>query len=178
MTEDQGKLRISNADRDKAIAQLQAALDEGRIDLAEFDERAKTAYEAKTNAELDLIFDDLPGGRPKEGEVVPAEPVATAPERVSAGRRLLQLPALRGLVSVGLITTGVWVASSIGSGEWGYFWPIWPILGLSIATVMQVVNGGWGHGWGHGDDDDEDRRDRDRDREDRDRDRRDRRDRY
>ena len=152
MTEDHGKLRISNADRDQAIAQLQAALDEGRIDLAEFDERAKTAYEAKTNAELDLIFDDLPGGRPKEGEVVAAE-AAEAPEHDRPrGPRFHQLPALRGLVTVGVITTGVWAASSIASGEWHYFWPIWPILGLGIATIMQVVNGGWGHrDWDHGD---------------------------
>lgn len=183
MTEDHGKLRISNADRDQAIAQLQAALDEGRIDLAEFDERAKTAYEAKTNAELDLIFDDLPGGRPKEGEVVPAEP-AEAPERDHPrGPRFHQLPALRGLVTVGVITTGVWAASSIASGEWHYFWPIWPILGLGIATIMQVVNGGWwgrhGGDWGHGDDVEERHERRAREREER-HDRRDRhrRDRY
>lgn len=163
MTEDQGKLRISNADRDKAIAQLQAALDEGRIDLAEFDERAKTAYEAKTNAELDLIFDDLPGGRPKEGEVVPAESAAVPEQERPRGPRFHQLPALRGLVTVGVITTGVWIASSVASGEWGYFWPIWPILGLSIATVLQLVNGGgWGD-WGH--DGHEDREDREERRE-------------
>ncbi|MFG3339210.1 DUF1707 domain-containing protein [Glycomyces sp. NPDC048151] len=161
MTEDQGKLRISNADRDKAIAQLQAALDEGRIDLSEFDERAKTAYEAKTNAELDLIFEDLPGGRPKEGEVVPAEPAAVpeTPRSGGLGRRLSRLPALRGLVTVGVITTGVWAASGVASGEWGYFWPVWPILGLGIATVLQLVNLGFDDN-DDDDDDDEDRRDR------------------
>jgi len=171
VTDDHGKLRISNADRDKAIEQLQAALDEGRIDLAEFDERAKGAYEAKTNAELDLIFDDLPGGRPKEAEVVPVDG-AQAPEYAHGSPRgsrhgFHRLPALKGLVTVGAITTAIWAASSIGTGEWQYFWPIWPILGLGIATVMQLVN------FGGGDDDDE-RRDRDRDRDER-RDRRDRR---
>jgi hypothetical protein len=160
VTEDHGKLRISNADRDQAIAQLQAALDEGRIDLAEFDERAKTAYEAKTNAELDLIFEDLPGGRPKEGEVVPAEAVE-APDQAPHGTPhggppwLHRFPALRGLVTVGVMTTGIWVATWIGTGEPTYFWPIWPILGLGIATVLQFVNGG---GWG--DEEDEHRRER------------------
>lgn len=168
MTEDQGKLRISNADRDKAIAQLQAALDEGRIDLAEFDERAKTAYEAKTNAELDLIFEDLPGGRPKTGEVVPSEPAGPPAPGVHGhmhgGRPWIhRFPALRGLITVGGITTAIWVATWIGTGEPTYFWPIWPILGLGIATVMQFVNGGWG-GDDDGDDEDERRR---RDRRDR-----------
>jgi hypothetical protein len=149
VTDDHGKLRISNADRDKAIQQLQAALDEGRIDLAEFDERTKTAYEAKTNAELDLIFDDLPGGRPKVAEVVPAADSPAAPARRAGVLR--RLPALRGLITVGLMCTGIWFATWIGTGEVPYFWPIWPILGLGIATVMQVVNGGVG-----GDDDAED----------------------
>ncbi|WP_205328642.1 DUF1707 domain-containing protein [Glycomyces sp. YM15] len=157
MTEDHGKLRISNADRDRAIAQLQAALDEGRIDLAEFDERAKTAYEAKTNAELDLIFDDLPGGRPKEGEVAPAgspqAPVPSSGGRAPRGNLMQRFPALRGLVTVGAITTAIWAATWIGSGEPTYFWPIWPILGLGIATIMQVVGGSWGDR----DDDDPDR---------------------
>lgn len=148
MTEDHGKLRISHADRDKAIAQLQAALDEGRIDLAEFDERAKTAYEAKTNAELDLIFDDLPGGRPKEAEVVPVEPVEgdVEPEREPHGRNWFhETPALRALILVGGICTLIWLAGSISSGDFGDFWPIWPIMGLSIATFVQLVNRGRWH---------------------------------
>jgi hypothetical protein len=158
VTDDHGKLRISNADRDKAIQQLQAALDEGRIDLAEFDERAKTVYGAKTNAELDLIFDDLPGGRPKVSEVVPAsDPTAPPTRRADLLRRL---PALRGLVTVGLMCTGIWAATWIGTGETPYFWPVWPILGLGIATVIQVVNLGFGDGDEVEDDDDAPRRDR------------------
>ncbi|MEU5874551.1 DUF1707 domain-containing protein [Glycomyces sp. NPDC047369] len=164
MTDDHSRLRISNADRDKAIEQLRAALDEGRIDLAEFDERSMAAYSAKTNAELDLIFEDLPGGRPKVGEVVPAGETAPAPAAPAERRRgnpLRRIPALQGLITVGLITTGVWFATWVGTGEMPYFWPIWPILGLGIATVLQVVNMGFG---GDGDDDDdedgEDRRDR------------------
>ncbi|GAA1677721.1 hypothetical protein GCM10009830_25830 [Glycomyces endophyticus] len=163
MTEDQGRLRISNDDRDEAIAQLRAALDEGRIDLGEFDERSMAAYNAKTNAELDLIFEDLPGGRPKVGEVVPAQeaaaPAAAAPP-ARRGNPLKRLPALQGLITVGLITTGVWFATWIGSGEMPYFWPIWPILGLGIATVLQVVNLGFGGDDDDDDDDDGDRRER------------------
>lgn len=145
MTEDQSRLRISNADRDKAIAQLQAALDEGRIDLAEFDERAKTAYEAKTNAELDLIFDDLPGGRPKESELAPVEPVEGAVEPDRRPHRhnwIHETPALRALVLVGGICTLIWLAGAVSSGEFGNFWPVWPIMGLSIATFVQLVNRG------------------------------------
>ncbi|MCD0447079.1 DUF1707 domain-containing protein [Glycomyces sp. A-F 0318] len=163
MTDDHSRLRISNADRDEAIRQLQAALDEGRIDLAEFDERAKHTYEAKTNAELDLIFDDLPGGRPKEGRLAPVD---AAPQPADSGARdgaeqeaaersrgwLHDVPALRALVLVGGICTLIWLASSVSSGDFGNFWPIWPIMGLGIATFIQLVN----RGFGPGDDDDDD----------------------
>lgn len=159
VTDDHGKLRISNADRDKAIRQLQAALDEGRIDLVEFDERAKSTYEAKTNAELDLIFDDLPGGRPKEREVAVTER-APSPEpapqtacgspggeaaRSRGGNWLEDVPAFRALVIVGGICTLIWLAGSISSGDFSGFWPIWPIMGLSIATFVQLVNRGFRH---------------------------------
>jgi hypothetical protein len=163
VTEDHGKLRISNADRELAIAQLQAALDEGRIDLVEFDERAKTAYEAKTNAELDLIFDDLPGGRPKEGEVVPAGPAAATAKTERAPRTrnwLHDVPALRALVLVGGICTLIWLAGAISSGNYGGFWPIWPIMGLSIATFVQLVNPGRGGDDAEDDEDDGPRRER------------------
>ncbi|MEU6859732.1 DUF1707 domain-containing protein [Glycomyces sp. NPDC046736] len=160
MTEDHGKLRISNADREKAIEQLQAALDQGRIDLAEFDDRTRSAYEAKTNAELDLIFDDLPGGRPKVGEVEPVreeqpergpghgEATAHGGPHGDSGRGaawIHETPALRGLVVVGGICTLIWLATSISSGSFDNFWPIWPILGLSIATFVQLVNRGRWH---------------------------------
>lgn len=155
MTDDHGKLRISNADRDKAIQQLQAALDEGRIDLVEFDERAKTAYAAKTNAELDLIFDDLPGGRPKEGEVAvggqaseddAACEVAAPGHGSGHGRNWMhEAPALRALIIVGGICTMIWLAGAISSGDFSGFWPIWPIMGLSIATFVQLVNRGRWH---------------------------------
>ncbi|WP_158299682.1 DUF1707 SHOCT-like domain-containing protein [Glycomyces paridis] len=145
MTDDHGRLRISNADRDKAIEQLQAALDEGRIDLAEFDDRTRSAYEAKTNAELDLIFDDLPGGRPKKGEVVQAEAEEESCEPARSGHGwgwVHETPALRALVLVGGICTLIWLAGSVSSGDFGNFWPIWPIMGLSIATFVQLVNRG------------------------------------
>nr|WP_277606103.1 DUF1707 domain-containing protein [Glycomyces sp. L485] len=140
-------MRISNDDRDRAVEQLQQALDEGRIELGEFDERAKAAYEAKTNAELDLIFDDLPFDRSDDKSVhtidlTPeerAEREAAIQERVHGGHG--PPSALRALIFVGCITTAIWAISSVASGELLYFWPIWPIIGLAVAACMQ-----WGLG--------------------------------
>lgn len=53
-------LRASNAEREKTVEALQRAVGEGRITMAEFEERAAAAYTAKTRAELNVLTDDLP----------------------------------------------------------------------------------------------------------------------
>ena len=53
-------MRASNAEREAAVVLLQTAVGEGRITIAEFEERAKLAYAATTKRELDALTDDLP----------------------------------------------------------------------------------------------------------------------
>ncbi len=54
------ELRASDAEREAVVARLARALEEGRITVLEFDERAGVAYAAKTHAELDALTHDLP----------------------------------------------------------------------------------------------------------------------
>ncbi|MGY1833794.1 DUF1707 domain-containing protein [Blastococcus sp. SYSU DS0510] len=53
-------VRVSDAERESVVAQLQTAVGEGRIDLDEFGQRAEAAYAAVTRAELDELVADLP----------------------------------------------------------------------------------------------------------------------
>jgi hypothetical protein len=53
-------MRASNAEREAAVTILQTAVGEGRITMAEFEERARAAYGATTRRELDALTDDLP----------------------------------------------------------------------------------------------------------------------
>ncbi|MCW2756879.1 MAG: hypothetical protein JWO46_625 [Nocardioidaceae bacterium] len=53
-------LRISDTDRNKVAELLREAAGDGRIDLAELDERLEQAYAAKTYADLVPITVDLP----------------------------------------------------------------------------------------------------------------------
>jgi hypothetical protein len=53
-------VRASNAEREKAVELLQRALGEGRITMAEFEERVAAAYAAKTRGDLDVLTADLP----------------------------------------------------------------------------------------------------------------------
>lgn len=59
--------RIGDAERDDAATLLQDHLAAGRITHAEFDERITAALEARTQADLDALFIDLPGRRPGHG---------------------------------------------------------------------------------------------------------------
>jgi hypothetical protein len=53
-------LRVSDADRQAVADRLGEHFAEGRLDQAEFDERAGRAMSAKTRADLSGLFDDLP----------------------------------------------------------------------------------------------------------------------
>jgi hypothetical protein len=54
------ELRIADADRDRAVAELREHAVAGRLTLEEFAERVDQAYAARTRAELDVVQRDLP----------------------------------------------------------------------------------------------------------------------
>ena len=68
-------MRISDAERHEVAEVLRQAAGEGRIDLAELDERLEAAYAAKTYADLVPITADLPATR-SAAHPAPARPVA------------------------------------------------------------------------------------------------------
>src|ERR671918_290326 len=57
---DRSYIRISDADRAAAAERLRIAVDEGRLDLTEYDARLRSAYAATTYGELRPITADLP----------------------------------------------------------------------------------------------------------------------
>lgn len=56
----QRDMRASDREREATVEILQTALGEGRITMAEFEERVQAAYAARTRRELDALTDDLP----------------------------------------------------------------------------------------------------------------------
>jgi hypothetical protein len=58
---DPRRLRVADADRDRAAELLRQAAAEGRITFDELDERVSLAYAAKTFADLEALTSDLPG---------------------------------------------------------------------------------------------------------------------
>jgi hypothetical protein len=68
-----GHIRVSDADRDRAISELSVAFQAGRITADEFDQRSGQALAARTGKELTALLADLPA------EHAPA--TRTAPQR-------------------------------------------------------------------------------------------------
>jgi hypothetical protein len=102
---DPARLRISDKERHAVAEVLREAAGEGRLDLAELDERLEATYAAKTYADLVPITADLPTPyRPPQ----PGHHVQPRPPAPAAG----PLPTYSGSVAVMAETkrSGVWLA--------------------------------------------------------------------
>jgi Domain of unknown function (DUF1707) len=139
-------MRAGDSDRKAVAEQLKAALDEGRLDLGEYDERLQRAYAAKTYAELDGLLTDLPGTVPVQHSQIqpatpasgPAEPAAAPP--VGNGRQIAQWAGPYGGVIVVCIL--IWAVTSISAGHLTYFWPAWMLIPLILGVSGQWFGGG------------------------------------
>jgi hypothetical protein len=83
-----GDLRVSDADRDLALAELSEHFQAGRLDADEFEDRSGRALRARTARELTDLFADLP--RDRMQAPAPAVPGScAAPVRFSRGPGVL-----------------------------------------------------------------------------------------
>ncbi|BFU45817.1 hypothetical protein KRMM14A1004_40540 [Krasilnikovia sp. MM14-A1004] len=112
------RLRTSDSEREQVATILRAAMGEGRLNLAEGEERLAAAYAATYRDELTRLTADLPGG----GRTALLE----TPQARSAARRGVRRHA--GFVFVlAFLLLGLWVLSGAH-----VFWPAIPLAFLSI----------------------------------------------
>ncbi|WP_157987416.1 DUF1707 SHOCT-like domain-containing protein [Jiangella endophytica] len=76
---DPSLLRVSHADRDRAVEILRDAAADGRLDTDELEERVERALTARTFADLEPLMEGLPVAPPAPPAVVPPPPAAPAP---------------------------------------------------------------------------------------------------
>jgi hypothetical protein len=107
-----GDLRVSDADRDQALAELSEHFQAGRLDADEFEERSGRALRARTARELADLFADLPRDRAQA-------PVPAVPGSGSAPARLFRGPGvLAAVVAVALVA---FVADVVADGHHALF---------------------------------------------------------
>jgi hypothetical protein len=71
-----GTLRISDADRDRAISELSEHYQAGRLTTEELEDRTTQALQARTAADLAALFTDLPRQHPPVTAAAAAPPPA------------------------------------------------------------------------------------------------------
>lgn len=128
-------LKVGDAERSAVVTRLTRAHDEGRLTLAEFDERVRDAYAARTDAELAPLTADLPA---------PVTAPAPAPEE-SVGRARRLAPGLRAAVAVwafvSVLNLVIWVAVSVGTAAPVYPWWVWVAGPWGAVLALRAVGG-------------------------------------
>jgi hypothetical protein len=149
------ELRAADSDRQFVAERLQAALNEGRLTLSEYDERLAQTYAARTYGELDRMLDDLPATITGRDSVVPAQPAAPTspapaaqpeqpqqPEQPAGSRGPHWLWAIWGSwLSAVIVCTVIYLLTDLG----GYFWPIWvagPWGALLVLSTLGAMASG------------------------------------
>ena len=127
-------IRVSDAERQAVTDRLAEHFADGRLDQAEFDERVGRATSAKTRADLNGLFDDLPEtGAPTGPETgAPAGTETGAPAGTDRPRRRYRHPVLL----IGLV---VLVAVAAGHLVFPLLW-----IGFLVAIVL-LATGTIGH---------------------------------
>ncbi|MGD0242551.1 MAG: DUF1707 domain-containing protein [Streptosporangiaceae bacterium] len=130
-------MRVSDAERQAVTDRLAEHFSSGRLDQEEFDERVSRAMSAKTRADLNGLFDDLPeSGMPGFGQPGPGLPGTGAPAATGFPRRRRRHPVL-------LAALVILVALAAGH-------VIFPLLWIGFIVVIALAaTGHLGHGRSH-----------------------------
>lgn len=113
------RLRASDTEREHVASIVARAGTEGRLTMAELDERLGAVYATRYTDELTALTADLPA------------PAAHRPVRKTAHPALRVHAAIVVAVSVLLVLR--WVASDVP-----YFWPIAPMFWLTVSLIMHA----------------------------------------
>ena len=124
------------------------ALEEGRLNIYEYDERLRDAFAAKTYTELDTLLADLPNVTPPSQQqlVVPGE--APVPERWQVGpdgryqdaTRMWLADLWGSWVSANVVCWVIWGVSGF-SGNGTVPWPFWVSVPWGVVLLFQTIGG-------------------------------------
>jgi len=96
-----GDLRVSDADRDRAVSELSEHFQTGRLTQEEFEDRSGRALKARTDKELSELFTDLPHG------------LAPAPASPGTVRRAGRIPVRR--VAIACVVAAIIAANVLST---------------------------------------------------------------
>ena len=114
------ELRVGDADRQGAVAELQRHYVDGRLTSDELDERVAQALSARTFGELAMPLGDLPA----LALASPVQSLATAPREYASGSAFG--PAFGALlIAIGVLAL-LWMSKEVSNAGLGGRVPFWP----------------------------------------------------
>ena len=129
-------LRAADADRHEIAERLKAALDEGRLSLAEYDERVRDAYGARTYADLLVLVADLPKAGLSAADVSARRAAEIRRQARKLPMALMVLWTVWGAIAA--VNVAVWFLLVVTVESEIYPWPVWllvPGAALAASTV-------------------------------------------
>jgi hypothetical protein len=129
-------MRVSDADRSDVTDRLARHYGDGRLDQAEFDDRVNRAMAAKTVADFQGLFDDLPDLPPEITDTAGKAPGSPPPASYLAARRHRHGNTLLGrALVVALMLIGVTVAWHAITDWWFAPWMWITVAGLAVVAA-------------------------------------------
>lgn len=132
-------IRVGTAEREATAARLNTAFEEGRLTLAEHDDRLSACFSAVTRGDLRALVSDLPGSDlpfADASSTAPASAVVPRPAAKPPANERSQKEMLSAIwvpwAGVAVLVTMIWLLS----GDLTYFWPIWVIGPWGAVNVM------------------------------------------
>ena len=148
-------LRAGDTDRAAVATVLGRHMADGRLTVAEYDERVARAYAARTYGELDDLTADLPAtgsGR----SVEPAQRDHHAQRDHEAQEIRFPVQACGAVAyrrsrhaeaswaawrRTAVMVIAIWAITSVAASQFIYFWPIWVIGPWGAMLLAQTVGG-------------------------------------
>jgi hypothetical protein len=134
------RMRAADADRHQVADRLRAALEEGRLDLTEYDERLQGAYAAKTYGDLDRLLTDLPNAAPVVPSPPPAPPEAIAAERSGLTRAWLA-HVWAPWIKTAVWLTVFWTVAFVFAVDSVFYWPVWVLGPWGMVLLARTAGG-------------------------------------
>jgi len=120
MSVEPNPVRASDADRERVVARLTAAVGDGTLTLVEVEERQTAAYAARFRHELTPLTADLP---------TPASALPIARRR----------PPVRAFVpAAALLLVVLWIVSPVP-----FFWPVFPLTFIALRVFAASRHRRW-----------------------------------
>ena len=127
MSSDMEKLRVGTAEREGVAQILGSAMADGRLTLAEYEERVDAVWKSSTRGELARVTDDLPAVKAESESDV---------DKSSEWREYFD--EWRWWFGGAIVMTGIWGFQSISDGELNGYWPGWP-LGIWALILVAMI---------------------------------------